>query len=449
MAWPSLGDGFSSCDGLGGQEMAILTKRTVDAAKADVKSKIIWDDELRGFGLLVLPSGVKSFVVQYRNATGRSRRLTIGRYGVLTPDGARKQAQGVLAKVAGGADPAADRQALRAAPTVSELLKRYFSEHVQVHNGPRYAMEVKRLVRLYIEPRLGTLKVNSVTRRDVGDLHRAMADIPRSANYALAVISKVFNLAEGWGMRPEHTNPTGHIKRYKENARERFLSDAELARLGKVLVKAETEGLPWALPTDPEKQKHLRKDADKRRTLVNPMALAAIRLLLFTGARMSEILELRWEHVDTAAGTLALPARKGDSRKAHPVSTGALAAISELVPVQGSPWVLPRGDDPTKHLSRDVLQTVWRKVRKRAEIADVRLHDLRHTVGTYAGQTNAGAFLIGHLLRHSNLAMTSRYVNEDADPIRALSNAVGDRVAAGLEGGTSGEVVPLAVIKNG
>jgi len=414
--------------------MSNLTKRTVDAAKAGEKPLFVWDGDLKGFGLLVLPSGVKSFVVQYRTEAGRSRRLTLGRYGALTPDQARKMAADALVLVRKGNDPVADRQAMKAAATVNDLMDRYLSEHVEVHNSARTQADCRRMVDKIIRPRLGTLKAASLTRQDIAKVHKALGRTPRQANLVLSVLSKALTLAETWGMRLEYSNPVRLVKRYKETERERFLSAEELARLGQTLEEAETVGLPWQIKAKGANAKHLRLDADKRRTLVNPMALAAIRLLLFTGARLSEILELRWQHVDMNGGTIALPARKGDGRKAHPVSSGALAVLDDLPRSKKSPFVLPRAADPKRHISKEVLENAWQRVRAHAGIEDVRLHDLRHTVGTFASQAGSNAFMISHLLRHSNVAITNRYVNPDADPIRSLSETIGSRIEAGLRG---------------
>lgn len=195
--------------------------------------------------------------------------------------------------------------------------------------------------------------------------------------------------------------------------------------------------MPWTVKATGEDAKRLPADPDKRRTVVNEMALAAIHLLLFTGARLSEILELRWDHVDMSRGTIALPSRKGDGRRAHPVSTGTLTILESLSAQTHSPFVLPRANDPTRHISKEVLENAWQRVRAHAGLKDVRLHDLRHTVGTVASQAGSNAFMIAHLLRHRNVAITNRYVNPDADPIRMLSETVSSQIEAGLRGNKS------------
>ena len=171
--------------------------------------------------------------------------------------------------------------------------------------------------------------------------------------------------------------------------------------------------------------------------------MAAIRLLLFTGARLSEILELKWEHVDFERGLMALPTRKGGARHPHPVSAMALAVLADLPREHGSPWALPAPKDAAKPLSKSVVENAWQRIREHVEIPDVQIHDLRHTMGTYASQAGVNAFQVRDLLRHANIAMTGRYANRDEDPIRSISEIVGERIAAGLEGGAPGEVLPF------
>lgn len=411
--------------------MPTLTKKAIEAARAEGdRPAFLWDSELKGYGLMVLPSGVKSFVLQYRNDSGRTRRMVLGRFGALTQEEARKLAKLRLLEVAHGSDPAQQRKEKRSAQSVSELLDKYLSDHVDVHNAESTQREVRRLVDARIRPAIGNLTIASVTRSDIAKLHRAMGGTPRTANLALSILSKAFALAEMWHLRPEYSNPARRIERYEESTRERFLSADELGRLGAALQEARELGLPYVTNGE-ERSKHLPK-ADDLRAPPMPIAVAAIELLLFTGARRSEILDLEWRHVDLDAGTIALPDRKGGERRPHPVSAAVVDILKGLPHPKGAKFVLQRPSDPKLAMTASYVETAWQRIRARAGLADVRLHDLRHTVGTYASEAGSNAFTISHVLRHKNTAITQRYVNPNADPIRAVSEQVAARLSYGL-----------------
>jgi integrase len=424
--------------------MPKLTKRFVESVKAAPADQVIFDDDVPGFGLRVLPSGVRSYLVQYRNKQNRSRRLTLGKHGKITAEQARKHALRIFDAVRGGADPVAERRAYIDAPIVNDLLDRYVAEHVEVRNRPGTRAGIKYLVQRYIRPPLGKHKVAAVTRQDVAKLHRSMAATPRQANLVLSICSKAFGLAELWSMRPDGSNPCRLVERNPERHRERFLSAEELTRLGTTLRQAETIGLPWIVDEGKATAKHLAKP-ENRRTVYPRETTAAIELLLYTGCRLSEVLNLRWEQVDFEAGLITLSETKAGRTQTVTMNAPARQVLKTILPKTGAvPWVLPSRDRlADRPLSKAALEKPWRRIRVCADISDVRLHDLRHTVGTYAGQSGANAFMVRDLLRHSNLAMTGRYVNRADDPVRTLSDQVGERIAAGLAGRKPAEVVRM------
>ena len=229
---------------LRGRKTLRLTKTSVERIRPRPGRDVIrWDDVLPGFGVRVKPSGVRSYIVQYRNRAGRTRRITIGRHGLFLVDEARKEARGILVAAAGGEDPAAARAEKQPSLTVADLGQRYLDEHARPKKKPSSVKADLCNLKNHILPALGQREIADVSRADVARLHHSMRGTPGGANRTLALLSKMFNLAERWGLRPDGTNPCRHVERYRERKLERFLSDEELARLGKALERAEREKL--------------------------------------------------------------------------------------------------------------------------------------------------------------------------------------------------------------
>lgn len=395
---------------------ARITKKLVDQVQPGATDILVFDTDLKGFVLKVTPNGARTYLVRYRLG-GRStplRKFTIGRHGSpWTPELARKEAEKLLASVRQGTDPTTEKKARQVAGfTVAELADRYLTEHVDVKNKALTAKSAHRMVKAIIKPRIGGLVVAKVTRADVSTLHHRLQSTPRQANHVLSVLSKMFNLAEVWGFRKDGTNPCRLIQRFEEAKRDRYLTDAEVAKLAGALAQME-------------------EDRSEQDTII-----AAIWLLLMTGCRLGEILALRWDDVDLAGQVFTVRDGKTGTRT-NPIGDRA-AAMFDALPRTGE-WVLS-GRDPKRPLSSSTIEHAWQRIRKTAGLEDVRLHDLRHTVGTYAGQAGANAFLVRDKLGHKTLAMTGRYVSRDADPVRELSNVIEERVSAAKDAGTRAPV---------
>lgn len=413
----------------------------IDATKPGEKPAYMWDDgkgSVPGFGLQILPSGIRSFVFQYRTS-GQSRRMTIGRYPEWTVDEARKEASRHKVTADRGGDPLADRQqdkatkrAERLGMTIADLMDRYLERHVKIRNAASTRNAVEDLIKRHIVPKIGKIRIRDFERKDATEFHFLMRATPRQANFTLAILSKAFNLAEEWGLRPENSNPCKKVSRYPEPHRERFLTDAELERLGEALIEAETIGLPWKPPPAGKPvSKHVARE-ENRRARLSWQAIAAIRLLLFTGARLSEAIGLAWKDVNLEDGMISFPGVKGGARRPYPASIDAIDLLKTLPRKPGAEFVFPRDRDPKRHLSKEVMETAWQRIRWRAGLEDVHLHDLRHTTGTYAAQAGISSFVVRDLLRHRNVMTTGRYANYAADPVRDAADRVSSRIAEGL-----------------
>ena len=378
-----------------------LTKRAVEAIRSSGAEAVYWDGELTGFGLRMRASGRKSYFVQTR-VSGRQRWYTIGPHGPFTADEARARALEILAQARKGIDLRDETIVEGPAPTVAELGRRFLKEYVPVYCKPSTEAQYRRIVKRFVDPAIGGLLVECVQRKDIADLHFRLRDRPYQANRTLGVLSKMFTLAEMWGWRPDGANPCRHVRNYKEHKRERFLSERETARLGAVLRDLEEE---------------------------MPSAVAAFRLLLLTGCRMSEIRDLRWEHVRDDCIELADSKTGG---RIVPLGPEARAILASIPRERGNPWVFV-GRFPGTH--RTDLQRPWRLIRKRAGLEDMRIHDLRHSFASRALALGESLTMIGKLLGHTQVQTTARYAHLARDSLQTA--------AARITGSIGGDLSPL------
>lgn len=440
-----------------------LTKRTVDALKAGRRDEFLWDSDLPGFGVKVTPKGHRVFVAQYtprsERGTGRRRRMTIGAYGPLTVEQARESAKSILGRVARGEDPAleakrSDLDARAARDNTVKSVSAVYLDETEAKVRDRTLTEYRRLFDRDVIPTLGGRPVGAVTTQEVARLHADGRTRPYQANRILQLLASFFAWTETRGYRPRGSNPCRDVARFPEQPRERFLTVEEVGRLGTALRTAERVGLPV-----PEKLKDASRGMSKKRrakltgrkrgpykkretprplTPANPFAVAAIRFLLLTGWREQEALTLRWDAIDTDRGIATLEVTK--TGKSHrPVGAPALELLDSLPRFEDSPYVFPgaKKGAPLREIKR-----TWAAVRAAADLEDVRLHDLRHTVASFAVASGHSLYLTGKLLGHTRSETTQRYAHLADDARKAAADTVSSALAAAL-GNDEAKVLPL------
>lgn len=384
-----------------------ITKRVVDGLKP---GKLVWDTDLSGFGVRCQRKD-KVYVLKTR-VGGRQRWFSVGKHGApWTADTARDRALVILGQIADRKDPAAIRDAEKVNPTLKKAAEWFMAEHVTAKRKGKTADSYQDLLDRIIIPELGATKIDAVTRSEVARLHHKQRNTPYQANRALAVLSKLFAWAEKQGYRTSTNNPCHGVEKYPEAKRERMLSEDEIGRLGKALAAHKS----------------------------NDYAVAAIRLLIFTGARLGEILTLEWDWIDMERGEARLPDSKTGAKTIH-LPPPAMAVLAELPRVIDNPYVIVGGVEKSCLVN---LQKPWRAIRKTAKLDDVRLHDLRHAFASVAASSGASLHVIGKLLGHSQAQTTHRYAHLAADPVKAAAASVAGKIEAAMSEKPKAEIVPL------
>lgn len=375
-----------------------ITRRAITSLEAPTTGQAwLYDTELPGFMVLCQTSGRRTYVVRYKAPSGAWRKMTLGNVAELEPDEARERARDVLSASRAGRDPAVELAKSRQAPTLSDLSDRFMDEHAsKLKPGTERNYEI--LWRKHILPIMGpSVRVADVRRLDVQRLHDMMSKTPHNANRAIEVVSKAMNLAEVWGWRDEGTNPCRHVQAHQEQPRQHTLTDDEVKRLWAELDRLQTGGqtVPFA---------------------------QAIKLLLLTGCRLGEWLGARWNWIDWDRQLLRLPDSKTGARDVH--LPAEVMDILRSLP-RSSVYVLPgETGGPIGGIQR-----AWRRIRSAAGLGDVRLHDLRHTVGSLGHRAGLSQRQIADLLGHRQMHTTARYINSADEHKRETVQIWGSQMA--------------------
>ena len=358
---------------------------------------VVWDTELPGFG-----ARRQRHRISYHLKTrigGKQKWFTIGKHGEpWNPKTARKQALTLKA------NPGVAATAQQSVVRVSEVVEAFKADHLaklkaSTERDYRYVLDKR------VMPEFGDTPICDVTRVDISAFHNDLKAKPRAANLTLAVVSKLMSWAEENGYRPLKSNPCVGIKKFPEKKRERYLTTDELGNFGRALTNAEQKGD------------------------ISIYAAAALRLLILTGARLGEVLSLRWDFVDLSRKQCRLPDSK-TGQKTIQLSKAAIDVLKTLPRLKGNPYVIVGRRDGQPIVN---LQKPWRLVRDAAKLTDVRLHDLRHSYASVAAASGGSLPMIGKLLGHTQAQTTARYAHLADAPTQKLNESVGRSIGQALK----------------
>lgn len=432
-----------------------LTKTVVDGREPGPKDYVEWCGALTGFGCRVRPSGKRTFIAQYRVGGSSSPvcKFTIGTHGTMTVEEARVEAKRILSNAQRGVDEATDKAKRRAELTVAQLCDEYLAEGCG-HKKPSTLATDRGSIARHVKPLLGSKRISEVTK---GDIQRFVADVTKgktavdektkkhgrarvtggqgAANRTVRLLGGIFTFAIDRGYIEK--NPRTGVKLQADKKCERFLSIEELQRLGDTLREAETIGLPWQF-NEGKMAKHRPVNAENQREVISEFAVAAVRLLMLTGCRASEILTLKWEHVDPR-GFLNLPTSKTGA-KVVMLGAPALKVLDGVTKIAGNPYVIvgEAADKPRSDIKRP-----WRRIIAHAGLPDLRLHDLRHSYASIGAASGMGLQIVGKLLGHASPATTARYAHLADDPQRRAADSIAATIAAAMGAGDAGNVVSI------
>lgn len=387
-----------------------FTKKTIEAIEPAAARQTYFDDTITGLAVKVMPTGRKSFYYCYRAGKGRGapkRQIQIGTFPDMTVELSRIKARHLQAQVINGRDPAVDLHEAKQVKSLSEIMELFFTEHVRPKLKPKSIDLYEGAARKHILPVMGKMKVEAVTHRDVARIHHALAETPYMGNRVAAILSKFFNWCEVNGYRGRGSNPVAGLEKYKEEKRMDFLGTDDLTSIGLALADLEA--------------------GDR----IQPLAAAALRLLLLTGARLREVLSLKWTYVDLDEGLARLPDSKTGFKVLH-LSAPALEVLSSLPAMAFSEYVFPSLTAAIGHM--EGLQKPWAVVCEAAKLQGRwRVHDLRHGFASAAVNSGASLPMIGALLGHSQASTTARYAHVAKNPVHELAESTAGRIADALK----------------
>ena len=362
-----------------------FTKRSLEILSIPINGKrsYYYDEKVRGLGVAVTDKGTITFIV-YRKVEGRPERITLGRYPDLSIENARGLASETNAQISQGKNPNQEKSKLRAEITLQELFDKYLEQHAKKHKKSWISDQSQ--YQLYLAS-WSKRKISSIHKSDIESLHTKIGNNNGiyTANRALSLLGIMFSKAISWGWNG--INPVIGIKKFKEKSRERFLQGDELPRFFKSL------------------------EEEQNRCLADFFMLS-----LLTGARRSNVLSMRWQDIDLEGAIWTILETKNGTSQMVPLGTEAIAILSERFQTKGSLWVFPSGTSQSGHLEEP--KSAWKRILKRADLRDLRLHDLRRTMGSYQAATGANSFIIGKSLNHKTAQATAIYARLNIDPVR-------------------------------
>jgi integrase len=377
-----------------------ITKLTIDRlvyGKSNNKPHIIFDDDVPGFAVRVYPSGAKSFLVDYR-FNGRQKRMVIGKYGVLTLDEARKRARKIITQKDDGQDPLEEKKQRNIADNVSQLCEIFLEKYSKPHK--KSWKEDERRIQKHIVPSIGTLRLQSIKRTDITNLHNKLGKHHiYEANRVVALLSVIFEFGRSIGFFTEtFVNPAKGIRKFKESKRDRWLKPDELPRLAKEIEACD-----------------------------NIYVRSALWLYLMTGLRKNELLRVKWEDIDLIRDELRVPQTKSGKVHYVPLNNMAKEVIKNIPREEGNPHLIP-GKLKGQHLVN--IDIPWRKIRKNAGLEDVRLHDLRRTVGSWLATSGNSLHVIAKILNHSDYTTTQKvYAHLAQNPLKQALDQYSDQIS--------------------